>query len=165
MKEVAGRGLRSYVSEPARGRRSWKRAKDAQKPVYANRRRIRGERGKWLLRLRGEKLERTFAHLLVTGGMRRVHVRGQEEVRKRMLIHVAAFNLGLLMRQRFGVGTPRSLQGRPAAAQAVLDSCWAGAASAVLRRIRSRFAALRAFCGLWGFFQTQFPRIHAVGTH
>ena len=165
MKEVAGRGLRSYVSEPARGRRSWKRAKDAQKPVYANRRRIRGERGKWLLRLRGEKLERTFAHLLVTGGMRRVHVRGQEEVRKRMLIHVAAFNLGLLMRQRFGVGTPRSLQGRPAAAQAVLDSCWAGAASAVLRRIRSRFAALRAFCGLWDLFQTQFPRIHAVGTH
>ena len=40
-----------------------------------------------------------------------------------MVIHVAAFNLGLLMRKRFGVGTPRGLQGRPAAAQAVLDSC------------------------------------------
>ena len=94
MKELAGRGLRSYVSEPARGRRSWKKDKEARQRVYANRRRIQGERGKWLLRLRGEKLERTFAHLLVTGGMRRVHVRGQDEIRKRMLIHVAAFNLG-----------------------------------------------------------------------
>ena len=54
---------------------------------------------------------------------------------------------------------PRSLQGRPAAAQAVLDSCLAGAASAVLRRIRSRFAALRAFCGFGDLFRTQFPRI------
>ncbi len=59
-----------------------------------------------LLRQRGEKVERGFAHLLVTGGLRRVHIRGQEEIRKRMLIHAAAFNLGLLMRKRFGVGTP-----------------------------------------------------------
>ncbi len=134
MTELEDRGLRGYVSEPARGRRSWKKNKEAQKPVYANRRRIRGERGKALLRMRGEKLERSFAHLLATGGLRRVHVRGHEDIRKRMLIHVAAFNLGLLMRRRFGVGTPRGLQGRPAAAQAVLDSCATGAASSVLRR-------------------------------
>jgi len=56
---------------------------------------------------------RSFAHLLEMGRLRRVHVRGHKEIRKRMLIHVAAFNLGLLMRRRFGVGTPRSLQGRP----------------------------------------------------
>ena len=140
MTELADRGLRGYVSEPKRGRRSWKRNKEAQKPVYANRRRIRGERGKALLRMRGEKLERSFAHLLETGGLRRVHVRGHEDIRKRMLIHVAAFNLGLLMRRRFGVGTPRGLQGRPAAAQAVLDSCPATPRNRCLRRFRSQLA-------------------------
>lgn len=63
--------------------------------------------------MRGEKLERSFAHLLETGGLRRVHVRGHEDIRKRLLIHAAAFNLGLLIRRRCGVGTPRGLQGRP----------------------------------------------------
>jgi hypothetical protein len=38
-----------------------------------------------------------------------------DNIRKRLLIHVGAFNLGLLMRELFGIGTPRSLQGRPAA--------------------------------------------------
>ena len=47
----------------------------------------------------------------MTGGLRRVHVRGREEIRKRILIQAAAFNLGLLMRKRYGFGTPRGLQG------------------------------------------------------
>ena len=114
MKRLAGLGLRGYVSEPNRGRRSWKRDRAARKPTYANRRRIRGARGKRLLRARGEKLERAFAHLLTTGGMRRTHLRGHENIRKRMLVHAAGFNLGLLMRSRLGYGTPRSLQGRSA---------------------------------------------------
>ena len=111
MTDLKDRGLRSYVSEPNRGRRRWTKQKDAQQPTYANRRRIRGERGKRLLRQRGERVERAFGHMLETGGLRRVHVRGQEEIQKRLLIHAAAFNLGLLMRARFGVGTPRGLQG------------------------------------------------------
>ena len=78
MTGVKDRGLRSYVSEPNRGRRKWKGKREAQKAVYGNRRRIRGNRGKRLLLRRGEKLERTFAHLLVSGGLRRVHVRGQK---------------------------------------------------------------------------------------
>ena len=48
--------------------------------VYANRRRIRGQRGKALLRLRGEFLERPFAHLYETGGMRRIHLRGHPNI-------------------------------------------------------------------------------------
>lgn len=155
MTELAGRGLRGYVSEPKRGRRSWKRNKEAQKPVYANRRRIRGERGKALLRMRGEKLERSFAHLLETGGLRRVHVRGHENIRKRMLIHVAAFNLGLLMRRRFGVGTPRGLQGRPAAAQAVLDSCTAPPRNRCLAPFPPLLARLAPFWRLWVPFGPQ----------
>ncbi len=115
MKRLKAQGLRSYVSEPQRGRRNWRRDRAAQQPTYDNRRRVRGHRGKRLLRGRGEKLERAFAHLLQTGGLRRVPVRGQENIRKRLLVHAAAFNLGLLMRHRHGVGTPRSLQGRAAA--------------------------------------------------
>ena len=119
MTDVKERGKRSYVSEPNRGRRKWKGKRDAQKAVYANRRRIRGNRGKRLLRRRGEKVERAFAHMLGTAGLRRVHVRGQEEIRKRMLVQAAAFNLGLLMRRLCGFGTPRALQGLAAARAAL----------------------------------------------
>jgi len=119
MKGLKRRGLRSYVSEPDRGRRKWTRDPEAQQPTYANRRRIRGNRGKRLLRRRGEKLERGFAHLLETGAMRRAHARGQANILKRMLVHAAAHNLGLLMRARHGVGTPRSLQGLAGASGAL----------------------------------------------
>ena len=109
MKLLRDAGIRSYVAEPDRGRRRWKNHREAQLPTYANRRRIRGERGKSLQRKRGELLERTFAHCLETGAMRRVHLRHRENVLKRVLIHVAAFNISLVMRKRVGHGTPRGL--------------------------------------------------------
>ena len=115
MADVKALGLRSYISEPDRGRRCWKQRQAARDAVYANRRRIRGERGHRLLRCRGELLERPFAHVCETGGMRRVHLRGHPNIRKRLLVHVAGCNLGLLLRHLIGVGTPRSLQGRAAA--------------------------------------------------
>ena len=105
-------GLRSYVSEPRRGKRRWRGDRQGQEAVYANRRRIRGELQQRLLQQRGEQLERPCAHLYGSGGMRRLHVRGHENVLKRLLIQVSAFNLGMLMRQSLGVGTPRGLQGR-----------------------------------------------------
>ena len=113
-------GVRTYISEPDRGRRNWKKTPTARDAVYRNRRRIRGARGQRLLRLRGERLERPFAHLYETGGMRRVFLHGHTNIRKRLLIHVGGFNLGLLMRQFIGVGTPRALQGRLAAAMCAL---------------------------------------------
>lgn len=109
---LAELGVRSYVSEPERGRRRWKGQVKAQAAVYANRRRIRGVRGRRLLRQRGERLERPFAHLFETGGLRRVFVRGHPNVRKGLLVQVCGFNLGLVMRYLTGVGTSRSLQGR-----------------------------------------------------
>jgi len=113
-------GVRSYISEPDRGRRNWKKKPEARAAVYRNRRRIRSPRGLRLLRLRGERLERPFAHLYETGGMRRVHLRGHTNILKRLLIHTGGFNLGLLMRQLMGVGTPRGLQGRLSAVLAAL---------------------------------------------
>jgi len=103
--------VRTYCSEPDRGRRRWEGKREEQAAVYANRRRIRGERGKKLLRQRGEKSERSFAHCYETGGLRRVHLRGHRNILKRLLVHVAGFNLGVVMRRVFGKGTPRGLQG------------------------------------------------------
>jgi transposase len=130
-------GVRSYISEPDRGRRQWKDNPEARHAVYRNRRRIRGERGKRLLRKRGELLERPFAHLYETGAMRRVYLRGHQNILKRILIHAAALNLGLLMRTLFGVGTPRSLQGR---ALALFVVVWS-----LIRLLETFWARLRSW--------------------
>ena len=104
------------MAEPDRGRRSWKHAPEARDAVYGNRRRVRGKRGRRLLRRRGELVERPFAHLFETGGMRRVHLRGHSNILKRLLAHVAGLNLGLLLRQAIGADTPRGLRGGVASA-------------------------------------------------
>ena len=122
--ELETLGLRTYISEPDRGPQSWTHQRAEREAVYANRRRIRGDRGKRLLRQRGELLERPNAHLYETGGMRRTHLRGHENILKRLLVHAGACNLGLLMRTRFGIGTPRGLQGRSAAVIAALVAWW-----------------------------------------
>jgi len=105
-------GIRGYLAEPDRGRRCWAKDPEAQQPVYDNRRRVGGPRGKRLMRSRGEYVERTFAHVYDTGGLRRIHLRGHPNILKRLIVHAGAFNLGLLMRHVFGRGTPRGLQGR-----------------------------------------------------
>ncbi len=117
-------GIRSYISEPKRGRRNWKNKAEARDATYANRRRARGKRGKALMRMRGEKIERSFAHAYDTGGMRRLHLRGHTNILKRLLVHNAALNLGLLMRQLVGFGTPRSLQSRKAVLSLLLRRLW-----------------------------------------
>jgi transposase len=71
---------RSYIPEPKRGRRKWDGKAEEQQAVYANRRRVQGHHGKHLLKRRGELLERSFAHCYETGGMRRTHLRGRENI-------------------------------------------------------------------------------------
>ena len=109
MLDLEAMQIRSYTSEPHRGKQKWDGDTEARDAVYANRRRIRGERGKALLCKRGELIERTFAHCYETGGMRRLHLRGRENAAKRVLIHDAGFNLGLLMRVSYGMRKPRGL--------------------------------------------------------
>jgi hypothetical protein len=94
----------------ARTRRRWHDKPEARQAVYSNRRRICGERDKALLRRRGELLERSFAHAYETGGMRRVYLRGRDNVLKRVLIHVGGLNLSLVIRKLLGKGTPRGFQ-------------------------------------------------------
>lgn len=102
-------GVRTYVSVPRQPRRNWEGKTEQQAAVYANRRRVEGERGKRLLRRRGELLERPFAHQYETGAMRRLHVRGRDNVAKRVLLQAAAFNLALILRSMTGTGTPKGL--------------------------------------------------------
>jgi transposase len=122
--DLAALDLRTYIAEPDRGRRSWKKKAAVRDAVYANRRRIRGTRGLALLRRRSERLERPNAHLYETGALRRTHLRGHTNILKRLVVHTGGFNLSLLMRTLFGIGTPRSLQGRLAAVVALLIGVW-----------------------------------------
>src|ERR1700684_3733266 len=108
--ELTEWGLRTYCSEPNRGPQQWRGQQREQQAVYANRRRIRGKRGLRLLRQRGEEVERWNQHLYDRGGMRRLHLRGRENILKRLVVHSGAANLGLLMRKLFGKGTPRGWQ-------------------------------------------------------
>jgi transposase len=103
VKRMKAYEVRSYIPEKKRkGRRNWAGKQAEQQAVYANRRRVRGEYGKSLLRRRGELVERSFAHCYETGAMRRCHLRGQENILKRQLIHVGAFNLSLILRKLLG---------------------------------------------------------------
>jgi transposase len=125
--------LRGYVSEPDRGRQTWTARgpqeqefkRQAQQAVYRNRRR-RGRRSKALHRRRAEFAERSFEHVLDDGGMRRVYLRGRENIAKRYLIHTAGFNLGLLMRKLTGFGTPRGWADARRAAARGLGALWNG---------------------------------------
>jgi transposase len=134
MMDLDAVGIRSYVAEPDRGRRDWSKEPEAQAPVYGNRRRTRGARGRRLMRRRGEMIERSFAHLYDTGGMRRTHLRGHSNILKRLLIHAGGFNLALVMRQLIGLGTPRGLQGRVTTVLATIF--------VLLRACRCRLAAI-----------------------
>jgi hypothetical protein len=139
-------GWRTYIAEPQRGRQKWPAQEAERAAVYANRRRKNGRRGLALMRLRGELIERPFAHAFETGGMRRTHLRHHENIAKRLLVHVAGLNLALLMRTRFGVGKPRCLQGRSAAL---------GAAAAVfLRLLRDLWHQMRSALGVESLWPT-----------
>jgi transposase len=104
----------AWFFESAQGRRNWAGKAEEQQAVYANRRRV-GEYGKSLLRRRGELVERSVAHCDETGAMRRCHLRGQENIWKRQLLHVGAFNLSLILRQLLGARARRG-SGRTASA-------------------------------------------------
>ena len=134
--ELVEQEYRSYISEPERGGRKWKDKQAEQAATYANRRRIRGTRGKRLIRRRGELLERPFAHYLEAGGMRRTHLRRHENILKRLLTHVAGFNLGILMRNLIGKATPKEY--------AELNASLIAALLRFVSTIGARFAPLQS---------------------
>ncbi len=155
------RGYNTCIPERRqKRRRNWKRlsrevgeqeARHRQRAFYRNRRRIKSAVGKRLLRKRGETVERSFAHVCETGGMRRVHLRGRNNILKRYQVHVAAANLGIVLRSLIGLGTPRGFQGR----RALL----AHALSSLLSSARALIACLLGPLGLSGSHQDTTPSL------
>jgi transposase len=130
-------GFVTYASEPDRGRRRWKGKERERDAVYANRQRIKGHRGQELRKRRAEVAERSNAHCYESGGLRYVHVRRRDNVEKRVLIQAATYNLALMMRALLGVGTPKGLTRRLAAACSTLFGArgTSGALERFMRRV------------------------------
>jgi hypothetical protein len=97
---------RTYIPEPkSPSGRNWsKYTRQQRKAVLANRRRAKGNKGRKLQRLRSGKVERTFAHVLETGGGRRCRLRGAEKIQKRYFLMTAAYNLGVVNDSRQTTG-------------------------------------------------------------
>jgi transposase len=93
----------------------WRGDEDARRAVCNNRARLRSGAAKEAFKLRAELVERSFALTLDRGGMRRAWLRGRENLKKRYLVHVAGYNLGLVMRLLAGAGTPREFVARVSA--------------------------------------------------
>jgi transposase len=102
-------GIRTVISDPLDNRRVEKLEPQQQRAVRAARRSVKSKSGKGLLRRRGMHIERSFAHILDCGGMRRTTLRGWENLNKRFKLSAAFYNLSQLMRQLFGFGTPKQL--------------------------------------------------------
>ena len=124
LKAIEDGPWKSRVSEPRRdGFLRWHGDDAARRAVYNNRARLLSEVARQAFKLRAELVERAFALILDRGGMRRAWLRGRENVHKRYLIHVAGYNLGLIMRLLTGAGTAREFRAR--------GSIWFGVLPAV----------------------------------
>jgi transposase len=113
---------KSRIAEPKPNEvQRWRGDLEARRAVYGNRARLRSAVGQEAFKLRAEKVERSFEHNLDRGGMRRTWLRGRENVQKRYLMQVAAYNLGLVMRALLGAGTPKAAAARSGALLWLLD--------------------------------------------
>ena len=101
--------VRTYIPERKQKSRTWTEKPAEQQAAFrANRRRVRGRKGRRLSRWRSERCERTFAHVCETGGGRRSYLWGINTVSKTYTLKCAAYNLGLLLRQVWGMCKPRN---------------------------------------------------------
>jgi transposase len=116
LRELEDGAWKSRIAEKrSAGVNRWRGDEEARRAVYNNRARLRSGVAREAFRLRAERVERGFALTLDRGGMRRAWLRGRENLRKRYLVHVAGYNLGLVMRLLVGAGTPREFLARASA--------------------------------------------------
>jgi transposase len=108
LKDLEDSAWKSRIAEKhQKGLARWHGDEAARRAVYNNRARLKSGVARIAFKLRAEKVERSFALILDVGGLRRTWLRGVANVEKRYSIQVAAYNLGLVLRHLFGVGTPR----------------------------------------------------------
>ena len=116
---LQGEGIRTIIGDPhAALRRKDKQNGTVRQVLSKAKRAVKSKSGKALLRRRGQHIERSFAHVLDQGGMRRATLRGTLDLTKRHLAAVLVYDLSLLMRHLTGHGTPK--QWLAAAGEAVL---------------------------------------------
>jgi transposase len=123
LKDLEDGTWKSRIAEKkAAGVHRWHGDEEARRAVYDNRARLRSGVAKEAFKLRAELVERSFALVLDRGGMRRAWLRGGENLKKRYLVHVAGYNLGLIMRLLVGAGTPREFLARSSARLLILTT-------------------------------------------
>ena len=145
--DLAAKEVRTYVPERRQKSRVWTNKPEAYEQAFrANRRRVRGNKGRQLNRWRSERCERTFAHVCETGGGRRSWLRGQTNVSKSHTFKCAAFNLGLLMRKVWGLNKPRNAAAGAAALLFELLGSWLLAAARMARTLKRGFACAWVQC-------------------
>ena len=151
LEEIQRGGIRTVISDPIRNRRLDKLEPGQRAVVRRARRLVRSKSGKALLRRRGMHIERSFAHILDSGGVRRATLRGSQNLNKRYTIAAAAYNLSQLMRHLFGIGTPKQ------AAAAVKKGFMAllGVLQMVLQTPRRASQAIRAVSRLIADFSRE----------
>jgi len=138
---LQGEGIRTVISDPISNRRLYKLELEEQRAVRAARRSVKSKSGKALLRRRGMQIERSFAHILDCGGMRRATLRGWENLNKRYKLAAAFYNLSQLMRKLVGVGTPKQL----AAHGRLLFRCLASFLEVVAAMVQPNSLAIISF--------------------
>lgn len=100
--------LKTVISDPRRAQRRFDKLSSQERQSLARAQRsVRSKYGRKLLRKRGQHIERSFAHVLDAGGMRRATLRGLENLNKRHQIAAACYNLSQLLRRLYGIGTPK----------------------------------------------------------
>ena len=140
LKDLEDGPWKSRIAEKKPGVSRWRGDQAARRAVYNNRARLRSGVAKEAFKLRAELVERSFALILDRDGMRRSWLRGRENLHKRYLVHVAGYNLGLIMRLLVGAGTPREFLVRVSARLLVLTA--ADTRTAILIVATGREAAM-----------------------
>ena len=104
---IQSAGITTNISDKEFNRNKSKLTDEEALAVELSHSSVKSKEGKTLLRRRGMYVERSFAHILDSGGERRTTLRGLKNNRKRYFIATACYNLSLLMRTIFGIGTPK----------------------------------------------------------
>ena len=159
--QCAAWGLRTYVPEREQKKRRWTdKPEEYEKAYRANRRRVRGAKGRRLNRRRSEYNERSFAHVCETGGGRRTWLRGLENVIKAHVMRCAGYNLGLLLRKVFGLRKPRNWEAGDRRLWAALLGALTGSVAVVLAldapmAVKWLGMAILGVCVLWQSYRVE----------
>jgi transposase len=132
--------IKTVICDPLSNRRVDKLDESERQAVKAAKRSAQSQYGQKLLRRRGMHLERAFAHILDCGGMRRATLRGRQNLNKRFKLAAAFYNLSQLMRNLFGIGTPKQCEAMGAGGMGTVLGCFVRWLMAIFVNWTSRVA-------------------------